>query len=85
MWFDNPDSLSIRYGYAKKMGLKGVGPFTFDYLDYLNETNNPHAYKQTQDMWNAFSAFLSNDDEKQNHHHSNEYWKKLTQWEIMKL
>lgn len=30
----DPESLKAKYAVAKALGLRGVGPFTFDDLDY---------------------------------------------------
>lgn len=33
VWYDDPESLMPKYHLAKTLGLRGVGPFTFDDLD----------------------------------------------------
>ena len=55
VWYDDPQSLTAKYEYAKSMGLRGVGPFQFDDLvsDYsVGET------QRAQAMWSAFDAFF---------------------------
>lgn len=45
MWYDDPRSLTLKYGYAAKEGLKGVGMWTGD-------------FSQLNTMWTAFDAFF---------------------------
>lgn len=42
------------------MGLRGVGPYTFDDLDYtgLETGRGKEAVAEAQGMWQAFDAFL---------------------------
>mmetsp|Transcript_2328 Transcript_2328/g.3875 ORF Transcript_2328/g.3875 Transcript_2328/m.3875 type:complete len:397 (+) Transcript_2328:25-1215(+) len=46
-WYDNFDSLSAKYTFAKSLGLGGVGPFSFGDIS---------AKRYTQ-MWRAFDSF----------------------------
>jgi di-N-acetylchitobiase len=46
-WYDDPQSLAPKYAYAKGLGLRGVGPFTF-----TDVAKGDHA------MWAALDAFL---------------------------
>ncbi|XP_070565595.1 di-N-acetylchitobiase-like isoform X2 [Ptychodera flava] len=55
MWYDDPESLKYKYSYAKLRGLRGVGPWNGDALDY---SDDPRAKKETKDMWDALSVFL---------------------------
>jgi len=51
-WFDNAEALAPKYEYAKNMGLLGVGPFCFTYLDAVNQPTD------TEGMWTALDAFF---------------------------
>ena len=46
VWYDDPESLSIKYKIAEDMGLGGVGFWTGNYLDYSNKT-------MVEDMWSV--------------------------------
>lgn len=46
-WYDDPQSLTPKYAYAKSLGLRGVGPFTFTDIA-----------KDDKAMWGALDAFL---------------------------
>ena len=50
-WYDNADSLSLKYTYAKSLQLKGVGPFCFEDIDGLDVA-------ERQKIWDAFSHFF---------------------------
>jgi hypothetical protein len=51
VWYDDPASLRPKYVLAASLGLRGVGPFTFDYLDYTgDDTGSPVAVQQAKDM-----------------------------------
>jgi len=54
VWFDNPESLTYKYEYAKSVGLRGVGFWTADFLDYGGH-GNP---KNPVYMWDAISSFF---------------------------
>ncbi|XP_077978224.1 di-N-acetylchitobiase-like [Glandiceps talaboti] len=56
MWYDDPESLTYKYQYAKQRGLRGVGPWNGDALDY---SDNPRAREQTKAMWDALKVFLA--------------------------
>ena len=59
VWFDNPESLLLKYNYAKNAGVKGVGPYAFNYLDPTGtRTANPNAIPEAALMWKALSSFL---------------------------
>ena len=51
-WWDDPDSLALKYAFAKRAGLRGVGPFTWSDLDPEN------APEETAAMWAALGEFL---------------------------
>ena len=38
MWYDDPQSLAIKYKVAADMGLGGVGFWTGNFLDYNNQS-----------------------------------------------
>ncbi|KAM4022807.1 di-N-acetylchitobiase isoform 1-T1 [Anomaloglossus baeobatrachus] len=50
VWYDDPQSISLKAAYIKKLGLRGIGMWNGDLLDY---SNDPIAQKQTADMWKA--------------------------------
>ncbi|XP_071795850.1 di-N-acetylchitobiase-like [Asterias amurensis] len=56
-WYDDPDSLTLRYEYAKRTKLRGVGIWNADSLDY---SQDPEAKKDTKAMWDAVKYFLKN-------------------------
>jgi len=54
-WFDNAQSLALKYAYAKSKNLRGVGPFQFGDVVY---DNNADEKSRAQEMWSAFDAFF---------------------------
>lgn len=56
VWYDDPESLTIKLAGAKAAGLGGVGVWTFDALDY--NSTDPVVRSTMQDMWTSFDAFL---------------------------
>ncbi|XP_053549283.1 di-N-acetylchitobiase [Bombina bombina] len=50
VWYDDPESISLKVQYVKSRGLRGVGMWNGDHLDY---SVDPVAQQQTKDMWNA--------------------------------
>ncbi|XP_072556115.1 di-N-acetylchitobiase [Paramormyrops kingsleyae] len=50
VWYDDPRSISLKAEYVKKLGLRGIGMWNGDLLDYSNDTI---AEQQTQAMWEA--------------------------------
>ncbi|XP_063056328.1 di-N-acetylchitobiase-like [Engraulis encrasicolus] len=50
VWYDDPQSISLKAAYVTKLGLRGIGMWNGNILDY---SNNPVAQQQTQDMWDA--------------------------------
>ena len=55
VWFDNPRSLTLKYRLAAELGLRGVGFWHLDALDYAGK--DPRAQQQTAAMWEAVRAF----------------------------
>ncbi|XP_063795028.1 di-N-acetylchitobiase-like [Pseudophryne corroboree] len=50
VWYDDPQSISLKAAYIKKLGLRGTGMWNGDLLDY---SSDPVAQQQTKDMWKA--------------------------------
>ncbi|XP_002738447.1 di-N-acetylchitobiase-like [Saccoglossus kowalevskii] len=50
VWYDDPQSLKLRYDYAESKKLLGVGMWHADALDY---SDDKMAQKQTKEMWDA--------------------------------
>ncbi|XP_069837632.1 di-N-acetylchitobiase-like isoform X2 [Dendropsophus ebraccatus] len=50
VWYDDPQSISLKVAYVKKLGLRGIGMWNGDLLDY---SNDPIARQQTAAMWKA--------------------------------
>ena len=55
-WFDNADSLRMKYKWAKEQNMVGIGPFT---LNNVNIHSTPEALQDSIDMWSAFDGFFS--------------------------
>ncbi|XP_022096446.1 di-N-acetylchitobiase-like isoform X2 [Acanthaster planci] len=55
VWYDDVESLTLRYEYAKHVNLHGVGMWTVDSLNY---SQTPVAENQTRAMWEAIDKFL---------------------------
>ncbi|XP_005100833.1 di-N-acetylchitobiase [Aplysia californica] len=53
--FDDPHSLSLKCKLAKQKGLRGVGMWNIDSLDYTDSATGEHIRSE---MFGAFSAFL---------------------------
>lgn len=53
--YDDVESLTNKFLFAKQLGLRGAGMWNADCLDY---SDNPLAKQQTQAMWNALSLAL---------------------------
>jgi hypothetical protein len=58
VWYDDPRSLAAKYSLAAELGLRGVGVWNLDLLDYADATG-PAAQQQTRDMWAALRAFTA--------------------------
>lgn len=50
VWYDNVDSLTIKYDYAIMKDMRGVGMWTADSIDYTNTTTGQ---QQRAAMWGA--------------------------------
>ena len=53
-WYDNPQSLSIKYNYAVQNKMRGVGMWEADDLDY---SNTQQGAKMRQEMWGAMPKY----------------------------
>ena len=54
-WYDDPISLRNKYSWASNIkggSLRGVGPYTFHYLNTIHDT------KESSDMWTSFDEFF---------------------------
>ena len=56
VWLDDPDTLRPKFALAKSLGLRGVGVWNFDLLDYTSTDTRVRAAMDA--MWEAFNAFL---------------------------
>uniref|UniRef100_A0A8D0E4A2 Di-N-acetylchitobiase n=1 Tax=Salvator merianae TaxID=96440 RepID=A0A8D0E4A2_SALMN len=52
VWFDNPRSISLKAAFVKERGLRGIGMWNANCLDY---SNGSAAREQTQAMWEALN------------------------------
>ncbi|NXO19094.1 DIAC acetylchitobiase, partial [Oriolus oriolus] len=52
VWFDDPRSISLKAAYVKNRGLRGIGMWNGNSLDY---SRDPVAEQQTQAMWQALT------------------------------
>lgn len=59
VWFDSPDSLSAKYALAAQLGLRGVGVWHLDCLDY--RCTDAACRQATDAMWGALLAFTQAD------------------------
>ncbi|KAF5923604.1 di-N-acetylchitobiase [Diceros bicornis minor] len=55
VWFDNPESISLKAAYIRSHGLLGIGMWNANCLDY---SADPIAKQQTEDMWKALKPKL---------------------------
>ncbi|XP_071788728.1 di-N-acetylchitobiase-like [Asterias amurensis] len=55
LWYDDPESLMLRYNNAKSFQLRGVSMFQADCLDY---SDDPEAKALTKAMWDAINTFF---------------------------
>jgi di-N-acetylchitobiase len=51
VWYDDPASLALKYQVAADHGLKGIGFWNLDCLDYSSK--DKLVQQQTRDMWDA--------------------------------
>lgn len=63
VWYDDPRSLELRYRLAAELGLRGVGLWNLDLLNY-SETASLAAQQQTREMWAALKVFTGHDAQK---------------------
>lgn len=56
VWYDDTQSLTTKYEYAKKKGIYGLAFWNVDSLDYT--VTNGHLPTNTTDMWNAIQVFF---------------------------
>ncbi|XP_059583984.1 LOW QUALITY PROTEIN: di-N-acetylchitobiase-like [Alligator mississippiensis] len=50
VWYDDPQSISLKAAYVQKRGLRGIGMWNANCLDY---SRTPVAEQQTEAMWQA--------------------------------
>ncbi|XP_072429423.1 di-N-acetylchitobiase-like [Chiloscyllium punctatum] len=50
VWYDDPDSISLKSSIVKKLKLRGIGVWIGNFLNY---GANPTATAQTKEMWHA--------------------------------
>ena len=55
VWFDDTESLSLKYIYAAHVGLRGLAFWNVDSLDY---NGSPHDDFLTREMWEAILVFF---------------------------
>jgi len=56
--YDDPESLSIKYKMAAEHGIKAVGVWHLNTLDY--NSTDPVVIQQTDAMWDALTVFTKN-------------------------
>ena len=56
VWFDEPDSLSLKFKLARNQKLRGLAFWNVDSLDYYPST--PRSEALTAEMWSALDAFF---------------------------
>ncbi|XP_067846966.1 di-N-acetylchitobiase-like [Heptranchias perlo] len=54
VWYDDPQSISIKSAIMKKLRLRGIGMWNGNMLNY---SDDHFIVKQTEDMWNALCPF----------------------------
>ncbi|XP_067894131.1 di-N-acetylchitobiase-like [Heterodontus francisci] len=50
VWYDDPESISLKSSILKKLKLRGIGAWTGNFLNY---TADPTVAMQSEEMWNA--------------------------------
>uniref|UniRef100_A0A8C6QM42 Chitobiase n=1 Tax=Nannospalax galili TaxID=1026970 RepID=A0A8C6QM42_NANGA len=55
VWYDNPQSISLKAAYIQNHGLRGIGMWNANCLDYSEDTL---ARQQTEEMWKALKPKL---------------------------
>ena len=58
IWYDDVESLSVKYRAARSMGAKGVGPFMYEFLDPSGTKSGrgDKAKNEALAMWNAIKT-----------------------------
>jgi di-N-acetylchitobiase len=54
IWYDDPISLKLKYDYAVKLGLRGVGMWNADAIDYKNTARG---IEQRVAVWAALPVY----------------------------
>lgn len=49
VWYDDPESICLKASLVKAKGLRGIGMWNGNLLNYIDES----ARQQTNSMWNA--------------------------------
>lgn len=63
VWYDDPESLRLKYAWIKETGLRGTGPFTFGDTDPTGEvTRNPRGHAEHAAMWDALRWYVGNEE-----------------------
>lgn len=57
VWYDDSESLTIKYSIAKELGLRGVGFWHIDALDYNGSISGRTGIEEAKEMWQAVRAF----------------------------
>lgn len=55
VWYDNPRSISLKAAFVKHYGLRGIGMWNANCLDYSDDAL---AREQTEEMWGALRPRL---------------------------
>ncbi|XP_039694632.1 di-N-acetylchitobiase [Pteropus medius] len=55
VWYDNPQSISLKAAFIQTRGLRGIGMWNANCLDYSGDTV---AKQQTEEMWKALKPKL---------------------------
>ncbi|XP_001367069.2 di-N-acetylchitobiase [Monodelphis domestica] len=55
VWYDNPKSISLKAAFVRDRGLRGIGMWNGNCLDYSGDAV---AKQQTEDMWRALEVNL---------------------------
>lgn len=58
--YDDAESLKLKYGVARELGLRGVGPYTFDDLPEVGAEGGEEAARE---MWEALRVFTEEEGE----------------------
>merc|ERR1712228_449719 len=56
--YDDVESLTLKYKYARQAGARGIGMWTANSIDYTNKS-------QVSSFWEAMKVFTAEDDMKQ--------------------